>query len=170
MKNKRIIIVVASCLMLLAYFAMPYANIKVSSFLMSDELSFTQFDDLKDADTILDFLLSLLILLSPLYLLLDVFRENLQEIVPIVKKIIISEKVTLLLPLILIVFQRLYVESIIPAFNEIIEAYSEGYADFSIEYGSGFYLYLVAAIVVAVLPWVKQSLLEEEKKEEEYKS
>lgn len=169
MKKKNLIVVVASCLMLLAYFAMPYiASFKVSSFGIShaEKLNLSLFDDLKDADSVFDFLFTLLLLLSPLYLLMDVFREKLKENVPIVEKIVIPEKVALTLPLELIVITGLFINSIKPALNELVQ----GLAKFSVEYGSGFYLYLVAAIVVAALPWVKHPLLEEEKKEEEDKS
>ena len=169
MKNKKLIIVVASCLMLLAYFAMPYiASIKVSSFGMSqtEKVNLSLFEGLKEATTVLDFLFMLLVLLAPLYLLLDVFRNKLKESVPAVEKMIIPEKVALLLPLIFIILERLFDDEIEPIANEI----AQGLANFSVQYGSGFYLYLVAAIVVAVLPWVKHPLLEEEKKEEVNKS
>lgn len=166
MKNKNLIIVVAGCLMLLAYFALPYvASIKVSSFGMShsEKVNLSLFDGLKEASTILDFLLMLLVLLAPLYLLLDVFRDKLKESVPAVEQIVIPEKVVSLLPLIFIILERLFDDELEPVANTI----AQGLANFSVQYGSGFYLYLFAAIVVAVLPWIKQPILDKGKKEEE---
>lgn len=86
MKNKSLIIVVASSLMLLAYFVLPYvASIKVSSFGMSqtEKVNLSLFEGLKETPSVLDFILMLLVLLAPLYLLVDVFREKLKKYVPV---------------------------------------------------------------------------------------
>lgn len=143
MKKKNLIIVIASCVMLLAFLVFAYIKF--------GDKSTSMFDMMKNDAPIMAFLILLLLLLSPIYLLLDSFRENLKKNIPVVEKIVIPEKVALLLPLILFFLYFFYLKSM-PLIGDLMK---EG------TYGLGFYLYLLAGIAVAVLPWVKSPILEE---------
>lgn len=140
--NKRMLInVVASGLMVLAHLFMPLWSMKVKVMVIGIVDSASMFRTLTETKNIFWFLVLLLLLLVPIYLLLDIFREK----IPFMKKVVIPSKVATLLPLvlsILITFDLLSVPDMV-----------------EIELGFGYYIYLLAAIVVAVLPWVNHAYL-----------
>ena len=143
MKKKNLIIVVASCIMLLAYFALPcISGIRIPELDPSrtESTAHSLFDMLTDKAPTMAFLIFLLLLLAPLYLLLDAYLEK------FIKKVILPRKIVFLLPLILIVCLRVLMNSFMSTGNDLPRVGV---------FGIGFYLYLAAAVVVAVLPWVK---------------
>lgn len=151
MKNKRLIIIVACSLMIVAYFTIPViASIKVTvmGISQSTKYSIYMFRALTSNNTSFwFFLIYFLLLLAPIYLLMDVYRKKIQEKISVMAKIVIPEKVAMLLPLILIILLALSISNTIGS-------------NASVVYGIGFYLYLLAAIVLAILPWVNNPLLE----------
>ncbi|MBQ7461718.1 MAG: hypothetical protein IJS63_05610 [Bacteroidaceae bacterium] len=160
MKKKNLIIVIASCVMLLAYFVLPFiTGVKASAFGESEtqntDDTVSMFYMLKDSGTpALSIILLVLTLCSSLYLLLDSFRDKLKDF-SFIEKIVIPEKVAFLLPVILVLLVRFLYK---PKGMELLSGLG---AKISMVYGMGFYLFLLAAIVVAALVWVKSPALEE---------
>lgn len=135
MERKRLITVVASALMILAFIGLPV--ISVSTF----RFSATMLDMLLKNSSIMFTLLLLLMLLTPIYLIMDVYRERL----PFMEKIKIPSKITSLVPLVCFIIYTF--------------AFSSG-KGITPDKGSGYYIYALAAIVVAALPFIKHPSLE----------
>lgn len=133
MKKKDLIAAIAGCLMLLAYLVMPYVKFGPASVSM--------YDVLKNDFSIF----SLLFLLSSVFLVVFSLREKFG----IADKIAVPEMVAFLLPVIFLLCMILFKSKEMKA------------AMMLASYGIGFYLCVLAAIVVAVLPWVKSPILEE---------
>lgn len=136
MKKRQLTVVVASALMVLAHVALPLITVPKMNF------SVTMFKMLTGNSSVWGFILLLLALLVPLYLLLDVFREK----VPALAKVVIPAKVASLLPIIVVVLLTFEIS---------------GNKGIPVDKGIGYYIYLLAAIVVAVLPYVKHPALED---------
>lgn len=144
---KKSITAIASCLMLLAYFALPY-------FKLGTYVSDSMLDLMDEREVpIMVIVTSLLLLVSPLYLLLYAFRDKLGRRISIVGRRAIPEKAALTLPLILFICLTLLIESTLWG-----EAEAKG------TYGPAFYLYLLAAIAAAAMTQVKHPKTERKAK------
>lgn len=140
MTKRKLINTVACGLMIMAHLFMPIVSVKVMGIEIINWIS--MFEALTGNKNVFWFLVLLLLLLVPIYLLLDIFREK----VPFMQKIVIPPKIATLLPLvlsILIIFDFF-------AGNDMVKK----------EIGLGYYIYLLAAIVVAVLPRVNHPSLD----------
>lgn len=135
MERKRLIVVIASALMILAFIGLPVISVSTFGF------SATMLDMLMKNSSIMFTLLLLLMLFAPIYLILDVYRDRL----PFMDKIKIPTKIALLVPIICFIIYTIVLSS------------GKGITP---DKDSGYYIYLLAAIVIAILPFVKHPSLE----------
>ena len=127
--------VIASALMLLAFIALPVISVSGFGF------SATMLDMLMKNSSVMYTFLLLLMLLAPIYLILDVYRERLS----FMEKIKIPSKMASLIPIICFIILAITI------------ATGKGIAP---DKGSGYFIYALAALVVAALPYIKHSSLE----------
>lgn len=137
MKKRDLIVVVASGIMLFAFLALPVLSVKTFGF------SLTMFKILINSKSLWFSIVLLLMLLAPLYLIFDKYREKLK----FMAKIVIPSKIATLLPIILFLL-----------FLYGINSTSRGVTPTK---DVGFYFYFLAAIVVAILPFIKHGALED---------
>lgn len=135
MERRSLIVVIASALMILAFIALPVISVSGFGF------SATMLDMLMKNSSVMYTFLLLLILLAPIYLILDVYREKLS----FMEKIKIPSKIASLVPLVCFIIYTF--------------AFSSG-KGITPDKGSGYYIYALAAIVVAALPFIKHPSLE----------
>lgn len=135
MERRSLIVVIASALMILAFIALPVISVSGFGF------SATMLDMLMKNSSVMYTFLLLLILLAPIYLILDVYREKLS----FMEKIKIPSKIAPLVPLVCFIIYTF--------------AFSSG-KGITPDKGSGYYIYALAAIVVAALPFIKHPSLE----------
>ena len=150
MKRKNLIIMVSSLVMLIAYFVLPtISGIRIPEYdpFRTQDAAHTMFDMLTGQAPTIAFLMFLLLLLAPLCLLPYAFRNKLKKKAPFVAKLLLPQKIAYLLPLILIISLRLLMKSFMQTGTDLSR---------TPVFGSGFYLYLIAAIVVAVLLLVRR--------------
>lgn len=137
MERRRLIVVVASALMILAFIGLPVISVSTFGF------SATMLEMLFKNSSVMFVLLQLLMLLAPIYLILDVYRDRLT----FMEKIKIPAKIVSLIPVICFIIFTIVLSS----------GSGRGVKP---DKGSGYYIYLLASIVVAVLPYVKHPSLE----------
>ena len=130
MERRSLITVIASALMILAFITLPVISVSGFGF------SATMWDMLMKNSSIMYTLLLLLMLLTPIYLILDVYREKMS----FMEKIKISSKIASLIPIICFIILAINI------------ATGKGVTP---NKGSGYYIYALAAIVVAALPFIK---------------
>lgn len=135
MERRSLITVIASALMILAFITLPVISVSGFGF------SATMWDMLMKNSSIMYTLLLLLMLLTPIYLILDVYREKMS----FMEKIKISSKIASMVPLVCFIIYTFALSS------------GKGITP---DKGSGYYIYALAAIVVAALPFIKHSSLE----------
>lgn len=155
MKRKELIIMVCSLVMLIAYFVLPtISGIRIPEYDLSrtEDSPNTLFNMLTDKAPATAFIIFLLLLIAPLYLLLDAFRDKLKKAIPFIKSVRLPQKMAYLLPLILIICLRLLMKSFMQTGIDLPR---------DPVFGSGFYLYSIAAIVVAIMPWISCRSLKE---------
>lgn len=137
MERKRLIVVIASALMILAFIGLPVISVSTFGF------SATMLDMLMKNSSIMFTLLLLLMLLAPIYLIIDVYRDRL----PFMEKVKIPAKIASLIPVVCFIIFTIVLSS----------GSGRGIKP---DKDSGFYIYLLVAIVIAVLPYVKHPSLE----------
>ena len=137
MERKRLIVVIASALMILAFIGLPVISVSTFGF------SATMLDMLMKNSSIMFTLLQLLMLLAPIYLIMDVYRDRL----PFMEKVKIPTKITSLIPVVCFIIFTIVLSS----------GSGRGIKP---DKDSGYYIYLLAAIAIAILPFVKHQSLE----------
>ena len=135
MERRSLIAVIASALMILAFIALPVISVSGFGF------SATMLDMLMKNSSIMYTLLLLLMFLVPIYLILDVYRDRLS----FMEKIKIPSKIASLIPLVCFIIYTFALSS------------GKGITP---DKGIGYYIYALATIVVAALPFIKHSSLE----------
>lgn len=98
MERKPLIVVIASALMILAFIGLPVISVSTFGF------SATMLDMLFKNSSIMFTLLLLLMLLAPIYLILDVYRGRLS----FMEKVKIPTKIASLIPVVCFFFLQLY--------------------------------------------------------------
>lgn len=132
MERRSLIAVIASALMILAFIALPVISVSGFGF------SATMLNMLMKNSSVTYTFLLLLMLLAPIYLILDVYREKMS----FMEKIKIPSKMASLIPIICFIILAINI------------ATGKGVTP---DKGSGYFIYALAAIAVAALPFIKHS-------------